>query len=72
MKNVDKIRKLSDEELANFILDIVNGHCNGCPVQARCPIHPEWEDKVGCKERVLQWFSAEEDYSAYIPYKENH
>jgi len=78
MKNVDKIRKLSDEELANFILDIVNGHCNGCPCQGvsapgvKCPIDPEWDDKVGCKERVLQWFNAEVDWSAYIPFKENY
>ena len=72
MKNIDKIRKLSDDEFANFILDIVNWHCNGCPCQGNCPINPEWDNKVGCKERVIQWLNDEEDYSAYIPFKENY
>lgn len=55
--NADRIRSLSDEELAEFLYTSVS--CYGCPVRAEC-------DKTACKgcdELVLEWLqqSAKED-----------
>ena len=73
MKNVDKIRKLSNEEIAECILNILDGHCGGCPAGTKCPIDPEWNKKEGCKERILKWLNDEDDWSSYIiPFKENY
>lgn len=47
--NADRIRAMSDEELAEFLYTSFS--CYGCPVRAEC-------DKTACKgcdELVLEW-----------------
>ena len=61
MSNAEKIRKMTDEELAMIIENIVDSNCSGCPGQSRCPIDPRYEDRVGCNKRILDWLKDEED-----------
>ena len=58
----DKIRKMSDKELSILLSNIVDNHCNSCPVQSRCPIDPRYEDRIGCETRILEWLKTKSDY----------
>ena len=66
MTNAEKIRKMTDEELAMIIENIVDSNCYGCPAHSRCPIDPRYEDRVGCNKRILDWLKNEKDYSGLL------
>lgn len=51
MKNVAKIRNMSDRELSNFIKDLVNEECDACPARESCV---EFNDK-SCTEEIEDW-----------------
>ena len=65
----DKIRKMSDEELSILLSNIVDGNCNSCPVQSRCPIDHRYEDCVEHETRILDWLKTKSDcdYSGLLP-----
>ena len=48
MTNADKIRSMTDEELAEVMF--------GCPVAESCP---HWNDKIECQQCILEWLQSE-------------
>ena len=48
--NADRIRSMSDEELANEFLD---AQCESCDWQGNCP------DMQPCIDRITEWLKAE-------------
>ena len=51
MTNGDRIRAMSDEELAKFLRTIMN--CLSCPVQKTCFL------EVGCMTKIARWLKQE-------------
>lgn len=50
--NADRIREMSDEELADF-LDSIGDGCEWCADQEMC--HLMYDTKFSCKDCILQW-----------------
>lgn len=55
--NADRIRAMSDEELAGFIS--VMSSCNGCKAKASKTAHPCLGLYEGCKGNWLDWLKQE-------------
>ncbi len=56
--NGDRIRSMSDEELAEEMSNRLTEDCLMCPVlEANCPV---WESKdIECKDALLEWLKEE-------------
>lgn len=52
MKNGDKIRSMTDEELEEFIDDLVDGQCSSCPAHKECETY---EDIDSCGTMIEDW-----------------
>ena len=68
MTNADKIRAMSDEELAVFIEKIVPMNCDCCAYMRPCRLEYDEEtvnyaEKYSCRDGIMQWLKqpAEED-----------
>lgn len=48
MTNADRIRAMSDEELAEVLGELV--HCGGCPMRGNCKA-----DDLPCDNVLLEW-----------------
>ena len=55
MTNGDKIRAMSDEELARNIMFRVQGDCSVCPASKIC----RSDSELTCKETVENWLRQE-------------
>ena len=59
MTNGDKIRAMTDDELAEEICVRLSEDCLMCPVlQADCPVWDETKN-VECKDAMLDWLEQE-------------
>jgi hypothetical protein len=57
MKNGNRIRLMSDEELADFLEEIFTGHiCNYCS----CTEDDEKCKKIVCSDGICEWLEQEE------------
>ena len=50
MKNADRIRQMTDEELAEWLNGICNrcisdSGCTGCPIYDGCAVDVDWQEK---------------------------
>ena len=61
--NADRIRSMSDEELAEFIFSQVQAKCsnNDCVGADTCYYHADWNDKCadGCEQAIKRWLQSE-------------
>lgn len=51
MTNADKIRLMTDEQLADFLVDVID-----C---CRCPTYYECSDVRSCADKLLAWLKQE-------------
>lgn len=57
--NVDSIRNMTDEELAEWIIHIA--YCSDCPIDRQCPINAEQcqGNRSKCYLAWLEWLKSE-------------
>lgn len=59
MTNGDRIRQMSDKELAIAMLfDRIRYDCEGCPAFTECE---SGEDFISCTATMLKWLKSEEE-----------
>jgi hypothetical protein len=58
MKQIDKIKKMDIDELAQFICEIVNDCCSDCPCEDTKFCRDE---DPYCEENIKDWLKSEEE-----------
>ena len=62
MTNADKIRSMTDKELAEWLCDTIDPECNGCPAYGLGMV---WNKRCGwCDDGygiMLEWLRSEAD-----------
>lgn len=59
MKNIDKIRQMSSEELAELVIYKLGCDCRTCIVKSYCK--EVYNGKISCENIIKQWLEQESE-----------